>query len=471
MKREARGTRQRSSVAVSSGKANDDDGGSRSPSGAGIDDIRQSNNNNKPIDNKYNKRRRRKRPSDGSPVNERRVQFLGLTVFLLSIFMLARYIAYGRRDRQFRYERAQTMLKDIKDSNTRHRERRRGDYPNEANDKEAQAYEQKTSQEWELEFMKYRSKRDSSNSIVEVLRAWLHKLDEETRENVHGGRRWIRPFLLPGYPEEKFEGKPPPFSTPKAKHLDKQMKWQTEYDEMVAKYNGADSLPGPPVDYTDPAKYRYPTLVEEPPAGYPQLTPLGELLQEWDQDSDYPGIITETLMHFNFSNPVELAMAKHYRDALVPFKLTDVPEIVRANKLWTDEYVAQQFEEFNQAMCQVSPNHYFAFYNQMIWKPGRMGLPPYRTTDWDFSTWSKHARYADAIALAEDQPHFYFQAGAGKGEKEEPIEEQSFISRDLPSFNSKEANFLSFNPEEQKGIQCRFGERGVVAATHYDSGR
>ena len=28
-----------------------------------------------------------------------------------------------------------------------------------------------------------------------------------------------------------------------------------------------------------------------------------------------------------------------------------------------------------------------------------------------------------------------------------------------------------FHPESQKGIQCRFGERGVVAATHYDNGR
>jgi hypothetical protein len=29
----------------------------------------------------------------------------------------------------------------------------------------------------------------------------------------------------------------------------------------------------------------------------------------------------------------------------------------------------------------------------------------------------------------------------------------------------------SFNPPKQKGIQCRFGERGVTAATHYDGGR
>ena len=48
---------------------------------------------------------------------------------------------------------------------------------------------------------------------------------------------------------------------------------------------------------------------------------------------------------------------------------------------------------------------------------------------------------------------------------------QSFISRDLPSWSSTTRNFIVFHPEEHKGIQCRFGERGVVAATHYDGGR
>jgi len=37
--------------------------------------------------------------------------------------------------------------------------------------------------------------------------------------------------------------------------------------------------------------------------------------------------------------------------------------------------------------------------------------------------------------------------------------------------SSPEPTFFGFNPKDQKGIQCRFGERGVVAATHYDAGR
>jgi len=34
-----------------------------------------------------------------------------------------------------------------------------------------------------------------------------------------------------------------------------------------------------------------------------------------------------------------------------------------------------------------------------------------------------------------------------------------------------EENFFVFHIQEQKGIQCRFGERGVTAATHFDAGQ
>lgn len=98
-------------------------------------------------------------------------------------------------------------------------------------------------------------------------------------------------------------------------------------------------------------------------------------------------------------------------------------------------------------------------------------MPPTRNNDWDFATWSQHANYADAVRLKSDQPHFYWQSGVDREERTKDKSQWTFISRDLPSFSSPKETFFVFNPEEQKGIQCRFGERGVVAATHYDSGR
>ena len=120
---------------------------------------------------------------------------------------------------------------------------------------------------------------------------------------------------------------------------------------------------------------------------------------------------------------------------------------------------------------QESPNNFFAFFVGPLWDIETMGLPPTRNNNWDYNKWSKHAQYADTVSLPATFPHFYWQSGADPNERHKAVEDQCFISQDLPSFNSLTENFFVFHPEYQKGIQCRFGERGVVAATHYDGGR
>jgi len=91
--------------------------------------------------------------------------------------------------------------------------------------------------------------------------------------------------------------------------------------------------------------------------------------------------------------------------------------------------------------------------------------------DWTYSHWAKHARYADKVGLDPTEQHYYWQAGIPREERLQPEDTWTFVSRDLPSFSSPEPTFFGFMPEMQKGIQCRFGERGVTAATHYDAGR
>eukprot|EP00957_Ditylum_brightwellii_P114457 8726734-Ditylum_brightwellii.AAC.1 len=100
-----------------------------------------------------------------------------------------------------------------------------------------------------------------------------------------------------------------------------------------------------------------------------------------------------------------------------------------------------------------------------------MGPPPTRDNDWSYATWAKHARYADRVQLPFHEPHYYWQSSVSAKERSNSKDTWCFISRDLPSFSNPEPTFFGFNPPEQKGIQCRFGERGVTAATHYDSGR
>lgn len=349
-----------------------------------------------------------------------------------------------------------------------------------------------------------RKKQHGKRFPIREQEEMLDKLDEGVRGNTDGGIRWIAPYLMlpilatPGRQlkeqnddEEMTRGKTREDAV-NPKHVDTKspyfkvkrnrvkMAWQDEYEALPDKENRK-----PPVDYTT-HEYEYPLLRSEIPdladhgtgyPDYPPLQPLGDLMKAWPQDNDFPGAhqrpIPEKLLHFNFSNPEELEMAKKFRDAELPFKLYDVPELTEAGKKWTDQYVTNEFDNVRSVMgnAQESPNNYFAFFQPNLWDVKTMGLPPVRTNDWSYERWSEHARYADAVGLNASKPHFYWQSGVPREERNQPQWRWSFISKDLPSWSSPTKTFFVFEPESQKGIQCRFGERGVVAATHYDSGR
>merc|ERR1719442_143586 len=101
----------------------------------------------------------------------------------------------------------------------------------------------------------------------------------------------------------------------------------------------------------------------------------------------------------------------------------------------------------------------------------QLGPPPSLDLEWTFDHWARHATYADEVGLAANHKHYYWQSGVPREERLDKYKHWTFVSRDLPSFSSPDPTFFGFNPSEQKGIQCRFGERGVTAATHYDGGR
>ena len=88
-----------------------------------------------------------------------------------------------------------------------------------------------------------------------------------------------------------------------------------------------------------------------------------------------------------------------------------------------------------------------------------MGPPPTKDNDFSFERWIKHSRYADYAGIHPNSSHYYWQSGVPREERSLPKSRWTFISRDLPSFSSPEPTFFGFNPQEQKGIQCRFGER------------
>jgi len=328
---------------------------------------------------------------------------------------------------------------------------------------------------------------------MDLLDKQLRELDEKIRTNKRNDIRWVDPKLLPTSGSSKklqttrkdvnpaSRSRDERFFTAHGRSKDQSLAWiQEDNENKTNNHQGINTR----TDYVDYVHhpYQYTPKMMEPPSElgeYPKLRTMKELMEIWPQDEldSPPSPIIEDLIHFDYTIQEDLEAATKFRDAKLPFKLINVPEVVTAGKKWTDEYVSENFAGTSSTnpqadgKCQESTDNFFAFYAPAAWSVELMGIPPTRTNDYSFAEWARHAHYADSVGLSPGQPHFYFQAGVDRKERYEDPERWTFISKDLPSFSSTEANFFQFEPESQKGIQCRFGERGVTAATHYDSGR
>jgi hypothetical protein len=243
---------------------------------------------------------------------------------------------------------------------------------------------------------------DDGQHWNEKMRDLEHQLDvmnEQIQANrPTKGVRWVDPGLLPPLH--------PGQTNPKLTLTDKEvrrrgphrheffdvprrseggvMAWETEY---VARKKEVRQNH---VDYTR-RPYRYPELTMVPPANgeYPKLRPLQDLLREWPQDEldSPPDTIHETLMHFDYNIPEHMVAAKAYRDAKLPFKLINVPEVVAAGQKWTDDYVSTNFDGGYETSngppahgtCQESVDNFFAFFVPTQWSVRKWAFHPPET--------------------------------------------------------------------------------------------
>ena len=201
-------------------------------------------------------------------------------------------------------------------------------------------------------------------------------------------------------------------------------------------------------------------------SSYPKYDSLLNIIKRWNPDNpDVPKDFKETLQHFNYSDLTQRKMAAAYRDAEVPFKLYDVPEFTQTSELWTDEYLASQLSKDGSQHVEKSINNHFMFWN-MRGQTMRDYTPPTQVVKLPFSQWLIEAYNADQNKLPNSSTHYYFMTGSPPHDNK-----KSFVSRDLSLFSTKTNNFFITNVDANKGIQCRFSMRGIIAESHYDSGR
>ena len=206
------------------------------------------------------------------------------------------------------------------------------------------------------------------------------------------------------------------------------------------------------------------TNTNEKEGPYPKYTSLLSLVSAWNPDNpDPPSEFHETLQHFNYSDPAERAMAAKYRDAELPFKLFGVPEFAEVSRLWTDEYLMENISEDPHA--EASDSNHFMYWN-LAGRTQEGYVPPTELVDMSFKKWLSLAHRADQVRISADTKHFYYMSGSPPRDRT-----GSVYSRDLKLFSTNENNFFITNVKANKGIQCRFGMRGIISEAHYDSGR
>ena len=216
-------------------------------------------------------------------------------------------------------------------------------------------------------------------------------------------------------------------------------------------------------DVTDGLTIEYPKLITSP-THYPLYKPLLEIIQEWNPDNpDLPSFFIETLQHFNYSCPIERQIAIQFRDNELPFKLYDIPNVKEVVKLWNDEYLSKIMKKDMTIRIEKSKTNHFMFWKS---KPYLNFKKPTEYIQMSFDQWLSLAKKADQEKLSSEVEHYYFHKSEVIGSPR-----STFVGRDLNIFTPSTENFFVTNLRLNKGIQCRFGMRGIIAETHYDSGR
>lgn len=214
-----------------------------------------------------------------------------------------------------------------------------------------------------------------------------------------------------------------------------------------------------------------PELTLSPPANEKQLPfeSLQSIIERWNPDNpNIPVDFKERLQHFDYSKPEERALAAAYRDAELPFKLFNVPEFNDISLKWDDTYLNNNLNSIQgRVHVEKSNTNHFMFWAMRGFRSVPNYKPPTELiSSMTFQEWLSLAHLADRHTLEANKTHFYFMTGADARENG-----RTFISRDLSLFSTRQANFFITNPSANKGIQCRFGMRGVIAECHYDSGK
>lgn len=223
----------------------------------------------------------------------------------------------------------------------------------------------------------------------------------------------------------------------------------------------------------------------KPPRGYPKAWKVLDVLRHWNVDTtDLPKTpIYQGLCVFDWHDKKQREMAFTYREAELPFIVRNHPGVMQTakrfsspgylNALLGNKPQRNEHGKTNHLMFwrTLSPVQQKEFKDAPTIPPG--WKPPTDTEDLTFAQWYQKARALENPDLDQtQQEHWYFRINAFD-------RVNRFLYNEMPYFDpDKHAAFMAQNhsnaflmvdPEQHRGVNCRFGMRGLIAELHYDS--
>ena len=223
-------------------------------------------------------------------------------------------------------------------------------------------------------------------------------------------------------------------------------------------------IPHPPPNAVPYDIYNCPAT---PPPNYPFVWSALDVLEHWNPDqTDVPSShIHQSICVFDYHRDLDKAFA--YRTAQVPFIVQQLPELLKTSLRWSTPNYLSHLVGTEPIRNEHSSNNHFMFWKTRA--PVANFVPPTDMTDLTYDQW-----YARAHRLQEqssngaerDQTtleHWYFRLNG-------MLEKHGYLYEELPFFDpSLGPSLTMIHPEEHRGINCRFGMKGVIAESHYDS--
>lgn len=217
--------------------------------------------------------------------------------------------------------------------------------------------------------------------------------------------------------------------------------------------------------------HRCPAVILE---GYPIAWSILDVLKNWNpDDTEIPDKIYQGLCSIDWSDPTQRKIAVHYRTNELPFLVKNHPVIGRAADRWSDyDYMYEKLGDSEYRNEHATGNQLMYWKLRGARKKPPDWKPPTNDVNLAFPDWYKKAQEIEAhpetSATAE---HFYLRLNGGKsgrttrGQNEWLYDELTFFDPDVQN------DILMVQPEAARGINCRLGSRGIIAALHYDESR